>query len=296
MSRAVKMIIIASIVGALLAWAGSQTSTQWQGMPLFALCIGLAFVIQWIVYIPSYLKQTEHFFDLTGSLTYLSITAFVVLASEQLDVRGMILAAMVAIWAARLGSFLFMRISKDGSDSRFDEIKPNPVRFFAVWTMQGLWVSFTAGAAFAAILSANKLALGPLGMMGCALWLLGFGMEVIADYQKRVFRAEREKTGQRFIHTGLWAYSRHPNYFGEILLWIGVSLVALPVLSGWSYVTLLSPLFVILLLTRISGIPGLEKSADDRFSGDPLYEAYKAQTPVLIPRLTQPAYLKEAQG
>lgn len=296
MSRAIKMIVISIALGSLLAWAGSQNSIEWQGLPLFAVCVGLAFVIQWLVFVPSYLKQTEHFYDLTGSLTYLSLMGFVVLVSEQLDHRSLILAAMVTIWAARLGAFLFARISKDGSDNRFDKIKPDAVRFLAAWTVQGLWVCFTASAALAAILSEQKIALSWLAALGCLLWIVGFLLEVVADYQKRMFRARKEETGHRFIHTGLWAYSRHPNYFGEIVLWVGVSVVAFPVLSTWGYLTLLSPIFVIFLLTRVSGIPALEKNADRRFAGDPLYEAYKEHTPVLVPRLSRPVYLQESQS
>lgn len=287
--RALVMITVSLILGALMAMAGNQVSVIWQDVPMFGLCVAIAFVIQWLVFIPSYLKQTEHFYDLTGSVTYLSITAFIcVVTFDQLDIRSMALAAMVAIWAARLGTFLFIRISKDGSDNRFDEIKPNPFRFFAAWTIQGLWVTVTASAAFVAMLSDNKQPLGMIGMVGITLWIIGFTLEAVADHQKRVFRATREITGHKFIHTGLWAYSRHPNYFGEIVLWIGVSLVALPVLSGWAYATLISPVFVFLLLTRISGLPALEKTADKRYSGDSLYEAYKANTPILVPRLTRP--------
>lgn len=291
-TRAIVMISISLLLGTLFALAGNQVSVQWQGLPMFGLCVAIAFIIQWVVFIPSFTHQTERFYDLTGSLTYISITAFICINTfEQLDLRSMILAAMVFIWAARLGTFLFIRISQDGNDSRFDEIKPNPIRFLAAWTIQGLWVTITASAAYVAMLSQNNQPLGVIGVVGIAIWLIGFTIEVVSDHQKRVFRATKASTGQKFIHTGLWAYSRHPNYFGEILLWLGVSLVAFPVLSGWAYATLISPLFVFLLLTRVSGIPLLEKKADERFEGDSLYQAYKQNTPVLVPRLTKPTLI-----
>lgn len=292
MLRAIIFISIALALGGLIGVAGSQVSIVWQGFPAFALCVVVAFAVQWIAFVPAYVLQTERFYDLTGSLTYLAIVTFILyIAREQLDLRDFILGAMVATWALRLGTFLFIRISKDGNDKRFNDIKPNPMRFLTTWTIQGLWVTITASAAFVAMLSQESAPLGWVGVIGIALWLVGFVIEVIADQQKRAFKATQSQTGHTFIHTGLWAYSRHPNYFGEILLWFGVALVALPVLSGWAYATLISPLFVTFLLTRVSGVPLLEKAADARLADDPDYAAYKSQTPILVPRLTRP-YVK----
>ena len=274
---------IVVLIAALVALAGSQGGATVGGLPVFALCVALAFVIQWVVFVPSYLLQTERFFDLTGSITYITVTVVAVLLTPDTDARSILLLVMVAVWAARLGYYLFRRIRRAGADSRFDAIKPSFPRFLNVWTLQGLWVSLTLAAALAAISSTERVALGTLTAIGLLVWVLGFGMEAIADAQKSRFRADPANKG-RFIHTGLWAWSRHPNYFGEITLWIGVAIVALPVLRGWQWVTLISPLFVILLLTRVSGVPLLEKSADERWGGEPDYEAYKAGTPVLVPR------------
>jgi len=119
--------------------------------------------------------------------------------------------------------------------------------------------------------------------IGFLVWVFGFAFEVTADTQKSRFRADPNNKG-KFIHTGLWAWTRHPNYFGEIVLWVGVAIIALPVLRGWQWVTLISPVFVALLITRISGVPLLEKQADERWGGQEDYEAYKERTPVLIPR------------
>jgi steroid 5-alpha reductase family enzyme len=118
------------------------------------------------------------------------------------------------------------------------------------------------------------------------VWIVGFTVEVVSDRQKRRFRQDPANAG-RFITTGLWAWSRHPNYFGEIVLWLGIALIALPALSGWQYVTLISPLFVYLLLSRVSGIPPLESRAEERWGNDPEFQAYKARTPVLFPRLSR---------
>jgi steroid 5-alpha reductase family enzyme len=163
-------------------------------------------------------------------------------------------------------------------------MKSSFIRFLNVWTIQAVWVSITVGAALAAITTAERKALDGFAILGALVWLLGFAIEARADSEKTRFSMNPKNKG-RFIQTGLWARSRHPNYFGEIVLWFGVALMAFPVLRGWQYVTLLSPVFVILLLTRISGIPLLENKADKKWGGQQDYEAYKRSTPVLIPRL-----------
>jgi len=271
------------LIGLGIAWAGSQGGASAFGIPIFALSVGLAFVIQWLAFIPAYLLQNESFFDLTGSITYISVTTIAVLLSPVVDGRSILLLALVVVWAVRLGSFLFRRIRKAGKDTRFDEIKPSFIRFLNTWTLQGLWVTFTLAAALAAITTTTRKELDVFAAIGFLVWGIGFAFEVTADSQKSRFRADPKNKG-KFIHTGLWAWSRHPNYFGEIVLWVGVAIIALPVLRGWQWVTLISPVFVALLITRISGVPLLEKQADERWGGQEDYEAYKERTPVLIPR------------
>ena len=272
------------LIGILVALAGSQGGTSIAGVPLFALSVGLAFLIQWLVFIPAYLMQTEKFFDLTGSITYISVILIAVFFSTGVDVRSILLAALVVIWAIRLGSFLFGRIQKAGKDDRFDEIKPSFIRFLNVWTIQGLWVTFTIAAALVAITTSNQKGLDGFAVVGFLIWIFGFAFEVVADSQKSRFSANPDNKG-KFIQTGLWSRSRHPNYFGEIVLWVGVAIIALPVLQGWQWVALISPLFVTLLLTRVSGVPLLEQKADKKWGGQEDYESYKKRTPVLIPRL-----------
>ena len=272
------------LIGVLVALAGSQGGAAIAGMPVFALVVGLAFLIQWLVFIPSYRMQTEKFFDLTGSLTYISLTLMAALLSANLDIRSLLLAALVIAWALRLGTFLFRRVHKAGKDDRFDEIKPSFFRFLNVWTIQALWVTFTAAAALVAITTSVRKELDLFAGIGALIWAFGFAIEVAADSQKSRFNADPSNKG-KFIQTGLWSRSRHPNYFGEIVLWIGIAVIALPVLQGWQWVALISPVFVTLLLTRVSGIPLLEKKADQKWGGQPGYEEYKKNTPVLIPRL-----------
>jgi steroid 5-alpha reductase family enzyme len=271
------------LIAAGVAVAGSQGGATAAGVPVFALCVALAFLIQWLAFIPAYLLQNEGFFDLTGSVTYVIVTLVAVLLGPAIDGRSILLLALVVIWAARLGSYLFRRIRKAGKDARFDAIKPSFIRFLNTWTLQGLWVTLTLAAALAAITTTVRKDLGVWALLGALVWVAGFAIEATADVQKSRFRTAPANKGT-FIHTGLWAWSRHPNYFGEIVLWIGVALIAVPVLHGWQWVTLISPLFVILLLTRVSGIPLLEKGADKKWGGEEGYEAYKRRTSVLVPR------------
>jgi steroid 5-alpha reductase family enzyme len=277
------------LVGALVALAGSQGGATLGGVPIFAISVGLAFLIQWLVFIPAYLFQTEKFFDLTGSITYISVIGVAVCYSRystDLDARAILLAALVIIWALRLGTFLFRRIQKAGKDDRFDDIKPSFIRFLNVWTIQGLWITFTAAAALVGITTITRKGLDAFAIIGFLVWAFGFALEVIADSQKSRFNANSNNKGQ-FIQTGLWSRSRHPNYFGEIVLWFGIAIIAIPVLQGWQWVAMISPLFVTLLLTRVSGVPLLEKKADKKWGGQKNYETYKKNTPVLIPRLTK---------
>lgn len=276
-------IAIAVAAGAAVAWAGSDGGDRIGVMPVFALCAALAFAINWLAFIPSALARTEHYYDLIGGVTYISVTVMAVLLSRDLDLRATLVAAMVMIWAVRLATFLFLRISKAGKDSRFDEIKTRPLSFLMAWTVQGLWVLLTAAAALAVITGGTREPLRAVGIAGFVVWAIGMVIEIVADRQKSAFKRDPANEG-RFIDVGLWAWSRHPNYFGEITLWTGMAIVAVPVLGGWQWAMLISPLFVAFLLIRVSGIPLLQRRADERWGGQDDYEAYKRRTPVLIPK------------
>ena len=261
--------------------ACSDNGLNASGIKLFALCSILAFLIQWICFIPSWLFHTEKFFDLIGSATYLTITIVSLIALPEVDARSVLLGLMICSWGLRLGAFLFARIKAVGHDARFDLMKYNFAQFLMTWTIQGLWVVLTTSAALSAITSNSKKDFGWIGAIGVITWLLGFIIEIVSDEQKRRFKLD-PKNQNSFINRGLWAWSQHPNYFGEIVLWAGVSLVALPALSGWQYVSLISPIFVFVLLTKISGIPMLDSAAKKRWGDDLEFQKYKEVTPVLF--------------
>jgi steroid 5-alpha reductase family enzyme len=282
-AQSIIAVAIAIVVGALISLAGSDGGDRVGSLPLFALCGALAFAINWAAFIPAALKQTEHFYDLVGGITYISVTLVAVLLAGDLDLRSTLVAAMVMVWALRLSLFLFRRIAKAGKDDRFDQIKTKPLRFLMAWTLQGLWVLLTAAAALAVITGGAREPLGVVGIVGIAIWAAGMLIEIVADRQKSNFKANPDNAG-RFINVGLWAWSRHPNYFGEIVLWIGMAIVAVPVLQGWQWATLISPVFVAFLLMKVSGVPLLEAKADKRWGGQDDYEQYKRRTPVLVPK------------
>ena len=281
-----KLIFILLAVGlplgvATLANPTGLTLAGWPAMT--ALALG-AFGIQWLAFTPARLFKTERFYDLTGSITYIAVTLAAISAATAPSGAQWLIAIMIFLWAGRLGSFLFRRIHAAGGDQRFDHIKVSSSRFFVAWTLQGAWVVMTSCAALTAILSGEQTAVGAIYVIGAVMWLAGFAIEVIADQQKSRFRADPANAG-RFINVGLWARSRHPNYFGEILLWAGIAVMAIPYLSGTQWVVMLSPLFVYALLTRISGIPTLVRRGEELWGDDPAYQAYVTNTPRLLPRL-----------
>ena len=281
-----KLIFILLAVGlplgvATLANPAGLTLAGWPAMT--ALALG-AFAIQWLAFIPARLFQTERFYDLTGSITYIAVTLAAISAATAPSSAQWLIALMIFIWAGRLGNFLFRRIHAAGGDQRFDHIKISSSRFFVAWTLQGAWVVMTSCAALTAIVSTQPTALGTVYMIGAVMWVTGFAIEVIADRQKSRFREDPANADQ-FINVGLWARSRHPNYFGEILLWAGIATMAAPYLSGSQWIVLLSPFFVYALLTRISGIPTLAKRGQQLWGDDPAYQAYLSNTPRLFPRL-----------
>lgn len=269
-------------------------------------------IVQWVVFFghASGLvfgnERTERFYDFTGSLTFLLSSAW---SAGQLDFvlvpmgvragttlaqnaarspRQQILTVFVQLWAARLGLFLFSRIHQHGGiDSRFTAIKPSILRFFGAWTLQGVWVFITAMPVFALNQAPDLTPLKVVDFVGMAMWACGFLFEILADTQKTAFRAN-PKNKDKYITSGVWSLSRHPNYFGEMLLWAGVALSATNALPAWSaayFACWVSPIFVFSLLTFVSGIPMLEKATEEKFGHLKEYQKFKATTPVLVPFL-----------
>ncbi|NCF97080.1 MAG: DUF1295 domain-containing protein [Euryarchaeota archaeon] len=250
------------------------------------ICIG----IQWLAWIPASIAKTERYYDLTGGLTYLIVVGFSLWAGSQSEppsLRELIVSLLVVIWSLRLSGFLYLRIHRTGKDGRFDHLKTSPIRFLVPWTVQGLWVFLTMIVVIVINSQADSAsALGVWDGIGLSIWMLGFGIEAIADNQKTVFNKESNNQG-KWIDSGLWYYSRHPNYLGEILLWTGIAFFGISCFTGLERVAWISPIFIYLLLTKISGIPILDKRALEKWGDDPEYQEYRDNTPALIPWLNK---------
>ena len=285
-------IVVMSVffITALMVGAVGNNSVKLNGYSAELYCAVICIGMQWIAWIPASAAKTERFYDLMGGLTYLVVVGFSLWAgslSEAPSLREFIVSFLVVIWALRLSSFLYFRIHRTGKDGRFDQLKASPVRFLVPWTIQGLWVFLT----MIVVLVINSQAgsapeMGAWDVMGLSVWLLGFSVVVVADNQKSAFNKDPDNQG-KWIDSGLWSYSRHPNYLGEILLWTGIACFGVPCFTGLERVAWISPVFVFLLLTKLSGIPILDKRALEKWGDDEEYQTYRENTPALLPRFTK---------
>ena len=255
------------------------------GLPVIQKAVLIAFLIQWICFIPAYFFQTEKFYDLAGSCTYLFMVSYVSFTGYSLlnlNSASILLASCISLWAIRLGTFLFLRIHRAKEDKRFKDIKPAATRFFMAWTLQGMWVCLCSMCALTAIASQNGVLQNGFFYGGLLVFSIGISIEISADWQKSNFRKNPENK-ELFITSGLWQYARHPNYFGEIVLWTGISLMSFSSLNNWQYVTLISPLFTYFLLVYISGVRILEASGIEKWGHLESYQQYIRSTPSLVP-------------
>ena len=276
-----------NILFAAIAFSFTMTIAYLAKSDIVMQAVMLAFLIQWVAYIPAYIFQTEKFYDLTGSLSYLTVIWFVFFSSNNLsglNIQNLIVVTLISIWAIRLGTFLFSRIHKDGEDKRFRTIKTSASQFFMTWTLQGMWVSICTMCAITAISSSQGIIANALFYLGLAFFIVGFAIEVVSDQQKSAFRAVPENK-EKFITSGLWSKSQHPNYFGEILLWSAIALLSISSLNGTQYLTLISPIFTYVLLVYISGVRMLDDMGNKKWGHLEEYKEYKRNTPTLFLKL-----------
>jgi steroid 5-alpha reductase family enzyme len=227
------------------------------------------------------IRKTDVVTDLSYSLSF-ALLALALPSMGAHKLVQLIAALMVLLWAFRLGGYLFGRILRIKVDHRFDEMRDKPLRFARFWILQAITVAVIMLPVSYLLGRKGVPEFGPWAIAGVALWLVGLVIEAVSDAQKSAFKGKEANRG-RFVSSGLWRYSRHPNYFGEMLVWWGLFVYAVPFLDGAAFFVALGPLFLTLLLLFVSGIPLLEKSAEAKYGADPAYREYKRKTSILVP-------------
>lgn len=238
----------------------------------------IALGINIVMFIPAFKFKTDKLTDLSYSLTFIILITLTLILSN-FTLSKLILTLMIIVWGLRLGIFLFIRIRKMKKDKRFDGMRESFFRFLKFWVLQGLavWVILIPSLFFI------DSKINEIVWMGFIVWFLGLIIESIADVQKYIFKQDK-KNKDKFIQTGLWRYSRHPNYFGEILCWVGIYIFVFNSLTMLQeIIALVSPLFIIILLLFVTGLPMLEKYSNKKWGKQKDYQEYKRKTSILIP-------------
>ncbi len=272
------------VITFVMCYISSYNMIIFNGIPIIYSLWFLIFIIQIIVFIPSFIFKTEHYYDLTGGITFISTIIISYLVKSQVyqfDITSLLLVVFISLWALRLSSFLFFRVKRTGQDVRFIKIKQSFSWFLMTFTIQGLWVFMCLFPAII-VMSSNQNNFNSFTILGSILWVVGFLIEIIADHQKTQFNKTNKGS---FISKGLWSLSRHPNYFGEFILWLGITVISFPYLDGYQFIALISPLFVYLLLNKVSGVNLLENIAEKRWGDDKKYIEYKNRTPIFFPKI-----------
>ncbi|RDD38038.1 hypothetical protein TrispH2_009572 [Trichoplax sp. H2] len=252
-------------------------------MSVLSKCVMLNTAIQLGGYVMACLLQTEKFYDLFGSGTFTILAIQSLRWGGSMHLRQRIHTVISCLQTTRLGLFLFARILHDGKDRRFNNVRNNPSTFFIYWFLQYIWVMVTTMPVTTVNATRQNLPLTKRDYIGWSLAIAGTIIESLADYQKFTFKAD-PVNADRFINIGLWRLCRHPNYLGEILHWTGMFIASTSVVKGRYFgYSLLSPLLVTFLLTRVSGIPILERIGMKKWGNDPQYQQYLANTKKLIP-------------
>ena len=277
-SSIINIIISIAVIFATLGFA------ELSGSELVVKTAWYVLVIHWLAFIPALIFKTEKFYDLTGSICYAFSAIYVYLQSYGMFLSlSFFISLAILIWTLRLGSFLLKRVMDAGEDKRFRTIKTNPTQFFMTFNLSALWVVICSLCALTAV-SNGVLEVKPIFYMGLLIFIIGFLIEVIADNQKTAFRAVPENANS-FITTGLWSVSRHPNYFGEVTLWLGIAMMSLPYLEGVQYWTLISPIFSFVLIYYVSGVRMLEARANVKWGENKEYLDYVKKTPIFFPKI-----------
>lgn len=229
-------------------------------------------------YIWAYLNQSDHLTDISYSLCFIGLSTYLFILKGDYTFGRSILLLMVTLWGLRLGGFLIYRISKMGKDYRFDAFRGSWSGFLKFWILQSVSIWIIALPVIFGLSAESP----EFFRAGFSVWLVGWIIEAVADFQKFKFKS-LPGNKEHFISTGLYSRIRHPNYLGEILIWTGIFLYVLPVFSGWSWIAIISPIWLIILLVFISGIPLIDANAKIKYGNNPAYMAYRKKSWYILP-------------
>lgn len=256
-------------------------------MNIFVTTIALSFFIQCVFFAYAAIRKTDLVTDLSYSITFIVLAIFCFITSE-FNILKMILLFTLITWAVRLGGYLFIRIRKIKRDKRFDGIRENFWKFARFWILQAVsvWIIMLGSINFLAKEDQN-IETGLLVYIGLFVSILGIVIEALADYQQFKFR-NNPSNRNHWTDIGLWKYSRHPNYFGEMLVWWGIFLFTFNSIKGLEFLTILSPLYITILLLFVTGIPTTEGKNNKRYGGNKEYIRHKKNTGLIVPKIAFP--------
>lgn len=248
------------------------------------IALVLILVLNYAVFLIAYKQQTDQYTDIIYALSFLVVAGYSFFSVQDFSTSKCFLFIMVALWSLRLGMYMRSRITKEGEDERFTNIRPYLGRFFRFFTIQSIGICLIS---LPVIIGLQK-ELYPnsqyswIKFLGTILIIAGFVIEAIADYQKSRFRRD-EKNNQHFIDNGLYAYIRYPNYLGEIMFWSGIFIFVSPFLEGFEFLSIISPIFISILLIYVSGIRLLEISSRNNYGHLDSFNDYVSRSWRLIP-------------
>ncbi len=250
-------------------------------MYIYTSVIILIFVLNYLGFFLAYFFQTDKLTDITYSLSFICVALMLLNFFSSFNLIQVLTTAMICLWAARLGMFLFRRIHQMGVDKRFNEMRKSFLRFGGFWTLQSVSVLILVLPVIQVFdNSPSKFTLTHL--LGLVIFIAGLGIESLADFQKSNFKKDSPSS---LYKGGLYSIVQYPNYLGEILVWSGIWIYGIPSYEGWTWISIISPLWTFVLLRYISGIPYLIEGRDKKYADSQTYKIYKNNTPLLLPRI-----------
>lgn len=248
-------------------------------------CAALVAIYMTVWFVLALVRKDNSIADIAWGLGFVLVAAVTFLRRGSSLFLPLLVTSLVAVWGARLAVHIFLRNRKRGEDPRYAEWRrkwgPSFLwrSYLQVFLLQGLFLLVISSPII--LVNSNPynptvIVDGGSWFVGFIVWCLGFLFEAVGDAQLARFKRDPGNRG-KIMDKGLWRYSRHPNYFGEALMWWGIFLVALEVPLGWT--TVVSPVLITFLLVRVSGIPMLEK----KYAGNAEFQAYARRTNAFVP-------------